>query len=110
LDEFLPDAPEARDFVERFRTVHGNPPDALAAHAFDAARMLSAAAAGIADRAEVRRRLLALRNFPGVVGRSHFNGDGEIDLRLNVLTIGVDGTVQPRWEEQGYGAPDAATP
>lgn len=110
LDEFLPDAPEAVDFVARFQAVTGGMPDALAAHAFDAARMLAAAATGVSDRAEVRRRLLGLRDFPGVVGRSHFNGDGEIDLRLNVLTIGVDGTVQPRWEEQGYGAPDTATP
>jgi branched-chain amino acid transport system substrate-binding protein len=111
LDEFLPDAPEAVDFVSRFQASNkGAMPDALAAHAYDAARMLATAAAGLTDRAEVRRRLLALRDFPGVVGRSHFNGDGEIDLRLNVLTIGVDGTVTPRWEEQGYGAPDTATP
>jgi len=110
LDEFLPDAPEAVDFVARYQAVAKGVPDALAAHAFDAARMLAASAAGLSDRAEIRRRLLGLRDFPGVVGRSHFNGDGEIELRLNVLTIGMEGTVQPRLEEQGYDAPEAATP
>ena len=110
LDEFVPDAPAARDFTARFQAATGASPDTLAAHAFDAARMAAKAGEGLADRAEVRRRLLGLRDFPGVVGKSRFNGDGEVDLRLNVLTIGADGTVQPRWEEQGYGEPEEATP
>jgi ABC-type branched-subunit amino acid transport system substrate-binding protein len=110
LDEFMADAPAARDFTARFQAATGSAPDTLAAHAFDAARMAAKAGEGLADRAEVRRRLLGLRDFPGVVGKSQFNGDGEIDLRLNVLTIGIDGTVQPRFEEQGYGEPDDATP
>ena len=116
LDEFMPDAPAARDFVTRFQASTGGMPDSLAAHAYDATRMLALSVAGAgarpgekqADRGAVRRKLLELRDFPGVVGTSRFNGDGELDLRLNVLTINPEGRVEPRWTEQGYGGEEPA--
>ncbi|MSP71976.1 MAG: hypothetical protein EXR76_07325 [Myxococcales bacterium] len=103
LDEFLPDSSDALSFVSAYTSLAGHAPDPLAAHAYDAARMLARAASTSRDRSEVRRKLAETRDFPGACGLSQFDGDGEAELKLNVLTISPEGLIVP-WESSNAGA------
>ena len=105
VDAWLPDHPRASGFVDAYVTAHEHRPGALAAHAFDATRMVAQAAAGASDRAELRRALLDIEDFDGVVGRTNVEGNGEIAIDLTVLTIDPEHGIVPRTEE--LGADDA---
>lgn len=87
VDAFWPESDDARPFVDAWVAEHGRPPPALAAHAFDATRLLAAAARGRDDRAAVRRALLATREHRGIFGRTRIAGDGEVEFDLRVLTL-----------------------
>lgn len=86
--------PEVRDFVTRFQAAYGEPPSVLAAQGYDAAQMALAllATPEINDRADFRQALGALRDFPGVTGRTRFGSNGEAEKTLFLLQI-QDGAV-----------------
>ena len=73
--------PEARRFVEAFRAKYGVTPDANAAMAYDAARLILRAVAEVgSDRRAVRDWLAEVRgekHFPGVTGEIRFRADGD---------------------------------
>ncbi|HYE15544.1 MAG TPA: ABC transporter substrate-binding protein, partial [Pyrinomonadaceae bacterium] len=68
-------SPRAVRFVEDYRRLFTSTPDAFAATAYDAARILldAAARAGSFDRQAVRDALAATRDFPGVTGDVTFD-------------------------------------
>lgn len=81
---FHPDAgPDAAAFAARFRSAHGREPDSYAALAYDATRLLAAAArAGGATRTGIRDYLASVgRNgnpaFDGVTGPIRFDEAGD---------------------------------
>lgn len=86
--------PEVADFVARFQAAYGVPPSILAAQGYDAARMLLTvlSRADVRDRATVRQALGALRDFPGVTGRTRFGLTGEAEKTLFLLQV-QDGAV-----------------
>lgn len=83
------DSDRVRFFVDQFQQVYGEPPGIIEATAFDTARMLC----GIIRRPEVttrnaiRDRLLDIRDFPGVTGRTSFDSRGEAQKELSILRI-----------------------
>ena len=105
VDAFLSEGEDARSFVAAYEAATGRRADPLAAHAFDATRMVAKAMRDQPDRDSIRRRLLQLRDFDGVVGRSTITGNGEAQIDLRVLTIRPDEGIVPRTEE--LGADDA---
>ncbi len=86
--------PIVQDFVANYEAVTGAPPDALAALAYDAARVLLQAIseAGVDDPAVVRDALQNIE-YEGVAGRIAFNefGDPQKTAAINQV---IDGEVK----------------
>lgn len=87
VDAFWPESDDARPFVDLWMGEFQRPPPALAAHAYDATRLLADAVRGRDDRAAVRRALLQSRPQRGIFGRTRVAGDGEVEFDLRVLTL-----------------------
>jgi len=77
-------------FRERYRATFGAEPDAMAARAFDAARLvLVQLARGLSSREEVRQGLLTVRAHPGISGVTRIGPDG--NARKRPFLLGVRG-------------------
>ncbi|MCB9552895.1 MAG: penicillin-binding protein activator [Myxococcales bacterium] len=114
VDAFWTESAAAAPFVEAWVAEHGRPPPVLAAHAYDAAKLLARVVPGATDRDAVRRALVGVGTYDGVFGPTRVGGDGEIELSLQVLTIdplhGVVPAPMPSAEEparEGYFDEDA---
>ena len=78
----------AGEFTRRFMEAYGKEPGLLSAQAYDAARMLMAAAKGQGtDRESVAGRLRGLKDFRGATGSISFNARREAEKGLFVLTV-----------------------
>ena len=90
---------EARRFVERFQARWGAVPDANAAMAYDATRLLVQAMREVGtDRAKIRAYLARVkgeRAFAGVTGQVRFRPDGDPEAAGFVMNRVVNGTLQP---------------
>lgn len=75
------------EFTRRFMEAYGREPGVLSAQAYDAARMLMAAARQGVDREAVAGRLKGLRGFNGATGLISFNARREAEKGLFVLTV-----------------------
>ncbi len=69
--------PAVQKFVADYKAKYGQTPDALAALAYDAARILADAIqkAGSTDGSKIRDALAATKDFPGVTGSISINAD-----------------------------------
>jgi branched-chain amino acid transport system substrate-binding protein len=69
--------PQVQRFVEDYRRLFNSAPDAFAATAYDAARIMleAAARATSLDRTAIRDALAETREFPGVTGTVTFNAE-----------------------------------
>lgn len=83
-------------FVRAYEAATERPPGPLAAHAYDATRILCREVKQGGDRDTMRRRLLAMKRFNGVLGRTRFNGDGDAVFDLFVYTLHPEDGVVPR--------------
>jgi branched-chain amino acid transport system substrate-binding protein len=109
--------PSVRDFVEKFKQRYSATPDALAALAYDASRVLADAMkrAGKTDGPALRDAIAATKGFKGVTGTINLGPDrnpegktlvivevksGQLTLKAKVLPSGVAG---------GAAAPATAT-
>lgn len=90
---------EAVKFVNAFRTRYGVEPDANAAMAYDATRLLAKAMAEVGfDRDDIRGYLAQVRGdrtFPGVTGALRFRPDRDPDRSGFVMTQARGGTLVP---------------
>lgn len=113
VDGFHAEAASAAPFVEAWVAEHGRRPPVLAAHAYDAARLLATVVPGIADRDAVRRAIAGVGGYSGVFGDTRVESDGEITFDLQVLTLdGFHGvvpapTAAPEPSRDGYFEEDA---
>jgi branched-chain amino acid transport system substrate-binding protein len=82
MPSFDPDADSAgaRSFTAGFRERYGAEPEVYAAHAYDAVRLLAAAAdrAGSWNADEIRDALLRIDNYEGATGRLAFDPKGDV--------------------------------
>jgi len=85
--------PVVRNFVEGYRRLFNNAPDAFAATAYDAARVMLAALARAPtlERAAVRDALAATRDFPGVTGPVTFDANRDAVKPIVVIRIEENG-------------------
>jgi ABC-type branched-subunit amino acid transport system substrate-binding protein len=97
----------ARDFTEQYQTRTDKMPSALAAHAHDAALILTRAAAGGGDRAAVRHALNQTARHHGVFGITRVQPGGEVSFWPSVLTVQAGIGVTLRADELGYEDEDA---
>jgi len=83
--------PRTQDFITRYKSVHGEAPDSVAALAYDAARLAIDAMKRAPDLsgAAVRDALVATRDFPGVGGT--INLDENRDAVKEAVILRVEG-------------------
>ncbi len=96
---FFPDTPlpRVRAFVREFRTRYGRQPDAFAAQAYDAVRLVAVALKrlgraatgpqGQVDRAKLRDALAGLKDYPGVTGTITFDRLGNPARDVQLLRV-----------------------
>jgi branched-chain amino acid transport system substrate-binding protein len=85
--------PQVQRFVEDYRRLFGNAPDAFAATAYDAARIMLAACARAAslDRTAIRDALAETTDFFGVTGTVTFNSERNAVKPIVIIRIGDAG-------------------
>jgi ABC-type branched-subunit amino acid transport system substrate-binding protein len=95
-DGFMPEdtAPAVKEFVEAYRSAYQEDPDVLSAQAFDAAMIVLSLIQEQKDTpAAVREGLAALTAYPGISGTTTFNGTGEAQKKVFLITIDSDGFI-----------------
>ncbi len=107
--------PLVQQFVADYRRLYGSLPDAFAATAYDAARIMLDAferAGGTTDRAAVRDALAATRNFPGVTGLITFNAARDAVKPIVIIKIEDGGmyAVQERITPESLALQHTPTP
>ena len=105
--------PTVRDFVEKYRQRYSATPDALAALAYDAARVLadSMRRAGKTDGPALRDAIAATKGFAGVTGTINLGPDRNPEGKTLVIVEVKDGqlTLKAKVEPAGAGGAAAAT-
>jgi len=81
--------PVVQGFVSSFKAKHNEEPDALAACAYDAIRIVAQAleSAGKEDREALREALSEIRDFDGVTGQITIDKDRNAKKSATILTI-----------------------
>jgi len=81
--------PQVQRFVSDYRRLFNSSPDSFAATAYDAARIIIAAASRAAslDRAALRDSLAETRDFPGVTGTVTFNAERNAVKSIVIVRI-----------------------
>ncbi|MCX7021251.1 MAG: ABC transporter substrate-binding protein, partial [bacterium] len=94
--------PEVQSFIVSYRARAGDDPSYLAAHAYDTFGIIAATLdAGAVSRAGLAEELVKVRDYPGIVGKTSFDADGEAHKPLTILTIQENEIV-----EFGTGLPE----
>lgn len=105
--------PAVVKFVTDYKTRYGSIPDALAATAYDAAKIMFDAIkrANSLDGKAIRDALAATKDFPGVTGRVTFNSDRDAVKPIVMIEIKDGGTyaVRERVQVEGAAIPTAAS-
>jgi len=88
-------SPAVKEFIAAYHQQYNETPDYLAAQGYAVVRMLLKALEGEKNlqRADLPKRLLTLKDLPGLPWFKGFNADREAELSLYLLTI-KDGAVQ----------------
>jgi branched-chain amino acid transport system substrate-binding protein len=102
--------PKVQKFVNDYKSRYGSIPDALAATAYDAARIMFDAIkrSPSLDGAAIRDSLAATKDFPGVTGTVTFNKDRDAVKPIVMIEIKDGGTYAVRERVNVEGAPTAA--
>lgn len=80
--------PEVVQFVKQYKNTFAEEPTILSAQSYDAARMfVQAIQSGAQNRLQVRSKLIAIRGFQGVSGRTSILPNGEADKILFTMKI-----------------------
>jgi len=85
------DSPKVRAFVARYRELHGEVPDAMAALGYDAAGILADAIARAGDTAgeKLRDAIAATKDYDGVTGRISIGADR--NARKDAVVLKIEG-------------------
>src|SRR5215207_994714 len=104
--------PKVQKFVNDYKTRYNTVPDALAATAYDAAKIMFDAIkrSPSLDGAAIRDSLAATREFPGVTGTVTFNENRDAVKPIIMIEIKDGGAyaVRERVEVEGAAAPTTA--
>lgn len=103
--------PVVRTFVEKYKERYGATPDALAALAYDAARVLGDAIkrAGTTDGPKLREAIAATQNFEGVTGTINLGPDRNPTGKNIVIVEVKDGQLALKAKLSPPGAAPATT-
>lgn len=103
--------PKVQKFVNDYKARHGDLPDALAATAYDAARIMFDAIkrAKSLSGADIRDALAATKDFPGVTGTVTFNENRDAVKPIVMIEIKDGGTYAVKERVTVEGATAATT-
>jgi branched-chain amino acid transport system substrate-binding protein len=105
--------PKVQKFVSDYKARYNSSPDALAATAYDAAKIMFDAIkrANSLDGAAIRNALAATNEYPGVTGNVTFNADRDAVKPIIMIEIKPGGTyaVRERVQVEGAALPGAAS-
>ena len=105
--------PAVQKFVSDYKAKYGSVPDALAATAYDAARIMFDAIkrANSLDGAAIRAALAATNEFPGVTGKVTFNENRDAVKPIVMVKIEPGGkfVVAERVQVEGAAMPTTST-
>ncbi len=89
------DDPLVRKFVGDYKAKYDLMPDALAATAYDGARMLFDAIrrAPSTESGQIRKALAQIKDFPGVTGRITLDPERNADAPVYILRVEDDGSL-----------------
>jgi branched-chain amino acid transport system substrate-binding protein len=78
----------SKKFIEEYRTTFNSEPTLVEALAYDAAHVLASImrSGKVTSRADLRDRIMSLRDFPGVTGKISYQA-GRLTKRLSFLTV-----------------------
>jgi branched-chain amino acid transport system substrate-binding protein len=86
--KFDPHGPNANDFTAKFNKAAGRDPQPSDAFAYDGARMIGEAMAEAGDGPQaIRKRILAVKDWPGAIGNYNFDTDGVAQLPFQYYEI-----------------------
>jgi len=86
--------PEVESFVGAFRSKYGRDPDILAGYGYDVVGITARALqSGDANPESIKRNLYAIRDYPGVTGRTSFDSNGDVTKALRVMQVKNGGFV-----------------
>jgi branched-chain amino acid transport system substrate-binding protein len=102
--------PKVQKFVNDYKSRYGSIPDALAATAYDAARIMFDAIkrSSSLDGAAIRDALAATKDFPGVTGTVTFNKDRDAVKPIVMIEIKDGGTYAVKERVSVEGVPTAS--
>jgi branched-chain amino acid transport system substrate-binding protein len=105
--------PKVQKFVNDYKTRYGATPDALAATAYDAAKIMFDAIkrANSLDGKAIRDALAATQSFPGVTGNVTFNENRDAVKPIVMIEIKPGGTyaVKERVQVEGAAMPSSSS-
>lgn len=87
FDPEHPSSGAMRSYVEEYRRRYNTAPEVYGATMYDMLHMLAAAAAKSTNSDDIRRELLAVRNFPGASGETTFLPNGDVDKPVELKMI-----------------------
>src|SRR5947209_13373876 len=106
--------PQVQRFVSDYRRLFNSAPDAFAATAYDAARIMldAIARAPALERAAIRDSLAATKNFPGITGTINFDAARNAVKSIVIIRIGDNGkqAVEAHVAPEDIPAPSTPTP
>ena len=82
------EAPNAKAFVEKFKAIAGRAPQPSEGFSYDGTRIIGEAMAAAGnDPQAIRKHILAVKDWPGVVGNYNFDSDGVAQLPFEYYKI-----------------------
>ncbi|MEC9018686.1 MAG: penicillin-binding protein activator, partial [Nitrospinota bacterium] len=90
VDGFYSDSHKmnVKKFVQQFQNNYGERPSHLSAQAYDAAGIVfQAIIAGANNRVKLKNKLLQVKNYPGVTGRTDITKSGDSEKNIFALTV-----------------------
>ena len=90
VDGYFPESedPAIRSVVDAYRSAFQEEPDILASQAYDAAAIVLSVLKERKDTPEaIREGLLAIRDFPGISGKTSFEANGEAQKKLFLIRV-----------------------
>lgn len=81
-------APQVQDFVKGYQAKFNKAPTQFAAQAYDAANLIiEALKKGATDRKTLRDNLAAIKDFPGVTGKTTFDENRDVNKTLSRMIV-----------------------
>ena len=74
-------------FVKQYKDKFNEMPDILAGYGYDVVNIAYFSVKNASNTKEIASRLLSIKNYKGVTGNTTFNINGDVDKKLQIMTV-----------------------